>query len=120
MYLQFLMHYRDFLVKILLFFRHFDFCRSSLLAFQKVLTFEGRNCCLHKVSLHIKKQSEKKRNKAMADFLTETQIGEIQNAYNAIDTDADGIIATSDLGSLLRLLGQNPTDAELQVRNLIH
>jgi len=50
----------------------------------------------------------------MADFLTETQIGEIQNAYNAIDTDADGIIATSDLGSLLRLLGQNPTDAELQ------
>ena len=62
----------------------------------------------------------KKRNKAMADFLTETQIGEIQNAYNAIDTDADGIIATSDLGSLLRLLGQNPTDAELQVRNLIH
>ena len=56
----------------------------------------------------------------MADFLTETQIGEIQNAYNAIDTDADGIIATSDLGSLLRLLGQNPTDAELQVRNLIH
>ena len=56
----------------------------------------------------------------MADFLTETQIGGIQNAYNAIDTDADGIIATSDLGSLLRLLGQNPTDAELQVRNLIH
>ena len=65
-------------------------------------------------------RKKKKKNKAMADFLTETQIGEIQNAYNAIDTDADGIIATSDLGSLLRLLGQNPTDAELQVRNLIH
>ena len=51
----------------------------------------------------------------MADFLSETQIGEIQNAYNSIDTDADGIIVTSELGSLLRLLGQNPTDAELQV-----
>ena len=72
------------------------------------------------VTSHQEAVRKKKKNKAMADFLTETQIGEIQNAYNAIDTDADGIIATSDLGSLLRLLGQNPTDAELQVRNLIH
>ncbi len=53
----------------------------------------------------------------MADFLTENQIGEIQKAYNAVDTDADGIILTSDLGHVLRLLGQNPTDAELQVRH---
>ena len=51
----------------------------------------------------------------MADFLSETQICEIQDAYNSIDTDADGIIVTSELGTLLRLLGQNPTDAELQV-----
>jgi len=50
----------------------------------------------------------------MADFLTETQIGEIQNAYNTIDTDADGIILTSEMGTLLRHLGQNPSDAELQ------
>ena len=52
----------------------------------------------------------------MADFLTESQIGEIQKAYNAIDTDTDGIILTSELGNLLRLLGQNPTEAEIQVR----
>ena len=52
----------------------------------------------------------------MADLLSQTQIGEIQKAYNAVDTDADGVILTSDLGTVLRLLGQNPTDAELQVR----
>ena len=52
----------------------------------------------------------------MADFLTESQIGEIQNAFSAVDSDTDGIILTSELGTLLRLLGQNPTDAELQVR----
>ena len=51
----------------------------------------------------------------MADFLTESQIGEIQKAYNTIDTDTDGIILTSELGNLLRLLGQNPTEAEIQV-----
>jgi len=50
----------------------------------------------------------------MADFLTESQIGEIQKAYNTIDTDTDGIILTSELGNLLRLLGQNPTEAEIQ------
>ena len=51
----------------------------------------------------------------MADILTEAQVGEIQEAFTTVDTDADGVIASSDLGSVLRLLGQNPTDAELQV-----
>ena len=52
----------------------------------------------------------------MADILTESQIGEIQKAYNTIDTDMDGIILTSELGRLMVLLGQNPTEAEIQVR----
>ena len=51
----------------------------------------------------------------MADILSEAQIGEIQQSFNAVDTDADGIVRTSDLGKLMRLLGQNPTDSELQV-----
>ena len=51
----------------------------------------------------------------MADILSEAQIGEIQKSFNAVDTDADGIVRTSDLGKLMRLLGQNPTDSELQV-----
>ena len=51
----------------------------------------------------------------MADILSEAQIGEIQKCFSAVDTDADGIVRTSDLGKLMRLLGQNPTDSELQV-----
>ena len=54
----------------------------------------------------------------MADILSESQIGEIQKCFSAVDTDADGIVRTSDLGKLMRLLGQNPTDSELQVRIL--
>lgn len=57
----------------------------------------------------------------MADILTEVQIGEIQEAFTVVDLDEDGVIAASDLGSVLRLLGQNPTDAELQVQfTVIH
>ena len=51
----------------------------------------------------------------MADILSESQIGEIQKCFSAVDTDADGIVRTSDLGKLMRRLGQNPTDSELQV-----
>ena len=56
----------------------------------------------------------------MADILTESQIGEIQKCFSAVDTDSDGIVRTSDLGKLMRLLGQNPTDAELQVSYFWH
>ena len=52
----------------------------------------------------------------MADLLSERQIEDIQKAYKQIDTDSDGIILTSDLGPVLRLIGQNPTDSELQVK----
>ena len=51
----------------------------------------------------------------MADILSESQIGEIQEAFSAVDARRTGEIKTSDLGRLLRMLGQNPTDAELQV-----
>ena len=51
----------------------------------------------------------------MADILSESQIGEIQEAFSAVDSRRTGEIKTSDLGRLLRMLGQNPTDAELQV-----
>ena len=51
----------------------------------------------------------------MADVLSEDQINEIQNAFSKVDTDMKGVISTADLGQCLRLLGQNPTIAELQV-----
>ena len=53
----------------------------------------------------------------MADVLSEDRIKEIQSAFTQVDSDADGIISTADLGSLLRLLGENPTLAELQACN---
>ena len=51
----------------------------------------------------------------MADILTESQIVEIQDNFAIVDTDRDGVIKTSEFGKLLRLLGQNPTEAEIQV-----
>ena len=49
------------------------------------------------------------------DFLTEDQIGEFQDAFTLFDTDHDGIITTKELGSVLRQVGLNPTEAEIQV-----
>ena len=51
----------------------------------------------------------------MADLLSESQIREIQEAFCSVDSEKTGMVRTSDLGKVLRLLGQNPTDAELQV-----
>ena len=51
----------------------------------------------------------------MADVLNETQVAEFQDAFKAVDTDHDGFIASSQLGIVLRSIGQNPTDAEVQV-----
>ena len=44
------------------------------------------------------------------------QIGEFQDAFCQFDTDKDGIINSKELGAVLRTIGQNPTEAELQVK----
>jgi calmodulin len=49
------------------------------------------------------------------DSLTEEQIGEFQDAFCNFDDDHDGVINSQQLGSVLRQIGQNPTEAELQV-----
>ena len=54
------------------------------------------------------------------DFLTEDQIGEFQDAFTLFDTDHDGIITTKELGSVLRQVGLNPTEAEIQVSQNFH
>ena len=56
----------------------------------------------------------------MADVLSEDQINEIQEAFTKVDTDTDGVISTADLGQCLRLLGQNPTIAEIQASLFAH
>merc|ERR1712156_437134 len=52
--------------------------------------------------------------KAMADQLTEEQIAEFKEAFSLFDKDGDGTITTKELGTVMRSLGQNPTEAELQ------
>merc|ERR1712039_986316 len=46
--------------------------------------------------------------------LTEEQIAEFKLAFSVFDKDGDGTITTKELGTVMRSLGQNPTEAELQ------
>ncbi|KAI5082863.1 hypothetical protein GOP47_0002606 [Adiantum capillus-veneris] len=50
----------------------------------------------------------------MAEGLTAEQIQEFKEAFDLFDKKRDGSIATTDLGTVMRSLGQNPTEAELQ------
>ncbi|KAG8079257.1 hypothetical protein GUJ93_ZPchr0007g4884 [Zizania palustris] len=50
----------------------------------------------------------------MADQLTDDQIAEFKEAFSLFDKDGDGCITTKELGTVMRSLGQNPTEAELQ------
>uniref|UniRef100_A0A665TX50 Calmodulin n=1 Tax=Echeneis naucrates TaxID=173247 RepID=A0A665TX50_ECHNA len=48
----------------------------------------------------------------MSDVLFETS--EFKEAFSLFDKDGDGTITTKELGTVMRSLGQNPTEAELQ------
>ena len=50
----------------------------------------------------------------MADQLTKEQIAEFKMVFSLFDKDGDGSITTNELGTVLRLLGQNPTEVELE------
>lgn len=50
----------------------------------------------------------------MVDQLTEEQITEFKEAFDLFDRDRDGVIASKELGIVMRSLGQNPTEAELK------
>lgn len=50
----------------------------------------------------------------MVDQLTDEQIAEFKEAFSLFDKDGDGNITTKELGTVMRSLGQNPTEAELQ------
>ncbi|KAM7249520.1 hypothetical protein ACFE04_011901 [Oxalis oulophora] len=46
--------------------------------------------------------------------LTDDQISSMREAFTLFDTDGDGKIAPSELGVLMRSLGDNPTQAQLK------
>jgi len=50
----------------------------------------------------------------MVDDLTEEQIAEFKEAFLLFDKDGDGTITTNELATVMRSLGQNPTESELQ------
>lgn len=45
--------------------------------------------------------------------LTDDQMDELKEAFAVYDTNRDGIITTRELGTVMRQLGQNPTEAEI-------
>ena len=50
----------------------------------------------------------------MAEHLDEEQITEFKEAFTVFDENGDGVITTKELGNVMKTLGQNPTEAELQ------
>jgi calmodulin len=50
----------------------------------------------------------------MADQRFEEVIVEYKEAFSLFDKDGDGTIAIKDLRTVMRSLGRNPTDAELE------
>ena len=50
-------------------------------------------------------------------ILKEDHILQCQQAFTQFDSNNSGLVATKDLGNLLRALGINPTNEELQVFN---
>jgi calmodulin len=49
-----------------------------------------------------------------ANQLTEEQIAEFKEAFSLFDKDGDGVITKKELGTVMRSLGQVPTEAKLQ------
>ena len=50
----------------------------------------------------------------MTEQLTEDKITEFKEAFEIFDKDKDGFITIKELGEIMKNLGQNPTEAELQ------
>jgi len=50
----------------------------------------------------------------MGKDLSEEQIAPMREAFSLFDTDRDGYITAAELGTVMRSLGENPTQAELK------
>uniref|UniRef100_A0A8C2D5V0 Calmodulin n=1 Tax=Cyprinus carpio TaxID=7962 RepID=A0A8C2D5V0_CYPCA len=50
----------------------------------------------------------------MSDDISQEVSNKFKEAFSLFDKDGDGTITTKELGTVMRSLGQNPTEAELQ------
>ncbi|GMI42971.1 hypothetical protein TrCOL_g3851 [Triparma columacea] len=50
----------------------------------------------------------------LAESISEEQINEFKEVFTIFDRDGDGTITTSELGTVMRTLGQNVTEADLK------
>ncbi|CAG9865191.1 unnamed protein product [Phyllotreta striolata] len=50
----------------------------------------------------------------MSEDISEELVVEFKEAFALFDEDGDGLIDTSELGTIMRALGQNPTESELE------
>jgi len=50
----------------------------------------------------------------MAHLLSEEQISEFKEAFSLFDKDGNGAFSANDLGAVMRSLGRNPSEVELQ------
>lgn len=50
----------------------------------------------------------------MVDELTDQQVKDFREAFSLFDKNGDGAISLKELGIVMRSLGQNPTEKELQ------
>jgi len=49
-----------------------------------------------------------------SDHLSSLQIGQFQDAFQQFDTDQDGQVSSREVGYIMRSVGQNPSEAEIQ------
>ena len=64
------------------------------------------------------RERRRERERELSQLMTEEQIAELREAFSLFDKDGDGTITTRELGTVMRSLGQNPTETELQVRGI--
>lgn len=62
----------------------------------------------------LRKREDGKSNLIQGDNLSEEQLNEMREAFMLFDKDGDGTISSLELGSVMRSLGQKPTDDELK------
>jgi len=73
----------------------------------------GKICVAVAISFQICRFCQVRLHTRIVEFLTEEQITEFKEAFSVFDKDGDGNISAKELGIVMRSLGQNPTEKEL-------